>query len=103
MGPGLSACTVLYNTLNMHLVANIIGCQFRALIGCLTFGGAHVAPMLTIPFYSTRQGQHSVLTGQWVVLMALSKAQLIHVTARERLIRSHSSARFCFELSGNSN
>ena len=25
------------------------------------------------------------------------------VTGRERLIRSHSSARFCFELSGNSN
>ena len=24
-------------------------------------------------------------------------------TGRERLIRSHSSARFCFELSGNSN
>ena len=27
----------------------------------------------------------------------------ICVTGRERLIRSHSSARFCFELSGNSN
>ena len=26
-----------------------------------------------------------------------------HYTGRERLIRSHSSARFCFELSGNSN
>ena len=26
-----------------------------------------------------------------------------HHTGRERLIRSHSSARFCFELSGNSN
>ena len=25
------------------------------------------------------------------------------VTGRPRLIRSHSSARFCFELSGNSN
>ena len=25
------------------------------------------------------------------------------ITGRERLIRSHSSARFCFELSGNSN
>ena len=24
-------------------------------------------------------------------------------TGRERLIRSHSSAKFCFELSGNSN
>ena len=28
---------------------------------------------------------------------------LKHNTGRERLIRSHSSARFCFELSGNSN
>ena len=28
---------------------------------------------------------------------------LIDATGRERLIRSHSSARFCFELSGNSN
>ena len=28
---------------------------------------------------------------------------LITVTGRERLIRSHSSERFCFELSGNSN
>ena len=27
----------------------------------------------------------------------------IHITGREQLIRSHSSARFCFELSGNSN
>ena len=27
----------------------------------------------------------------------------IGVTGRERLIRSHSSARFCFELSGNLN
>ena len=27
----------------------------------------------------------------------------INTTGRERLIRSHSSARFCFELSGNSN
>ena len=26
-----------------------------------------------------------------------------HITGRERLIRSHSSARFSFELSGNSN
>ena len=26
-----------------------------------------------------------------------------HFTGRARLIRSHSSARFCFELSGNSN
>ena len=25
------------------------------------------------------------------------------ITGRERLIRSHSPARFCFELSGNSN
>ena len=25
------------------------------------------------------------------------------ITGQERLIRSHSSARFCFELSGNSN
>ena len=28
---------------------------------------------------------------------------VIAYTGRERLIRSHSSARFCFELSGNSN
>ena len=28
--------------------------------------------------------------------------KLIVITGRERLIRSHSSARFCFELSGNS-
>ena len=27
----------------------------------------------------------------------------ITTTGRERLIRSHSSARFCFKLSGNSN
>ena len=27
----------------------------------------------------------------------------VHNTGRARLIRSHSSARFCFELSGNSN
>ena len=40
ISPGLSACTVLYKTLNMHLVASIIGCQFRELIGCLTFSGA---------------------------------------------------------------
>ena len=26
-----------------------------------------------------------------------------HITGRERLVRSHSSARFSFELSGNSN
>ena len=26
-----------------------------------------------------------------------------YITGRERLIRSHSSARFCFKLSGNSN
>ena len=31
-----------------------------------------------------------------------SKCQ-VSVTGQERLIRSHSSARFCFELSGNSN
>ena len=30
-------------------------------------------------------------------------SQQHNVTGRERLIRSHSSARFCFELSGNSN
>ena len=38
---------------------------------------------------------------------ALSSVQLTTFqycgTGRERLIRSHSSARFCFELSGNSN
>ena len=28
---------------------------------------------------------------------------IFRYTGRERLIRSHSSARFCFELSGNSN
>ena len=27
----------------------------------------------------------------------------INITGQERLIRSHLSARFCFELSGNSN
>ena len=31
------------------------------------------------------------------------KGDWINITGRERLIRSHSSARFCFELSGNSN
>ena len=40
MGPGPSACTVLYKILNVHLVGCIIGCQFRELIGCLTFSGA---------------------------------------------------------------
>ena len=29
--------------------------------------------------------------------------EIFPTTGRERLIRSHSSARFCFELSGNSN
>ena len=32
-------CTVLYKTLNMCLVASIIGPRFWELIGCLTFGG----------------------------------------------------------------
>ena len=35
-----------------------------------------------------------------------NKGNCVHCfafTGRERLIRSHSSARFCFELSGNSN
>ena len=38
----LSTCTILYKTLNMHLVASIIGCRFHELISCLavTFGGA---------------------------------------------------------------
>ena len=35
--------------------------------------------------------------------LALSIVSLVAYTGRERLIRSHSSARFCFELSGNSN
>ena len=30
-------------------------------------------------------------------------SKMFITTGRERLIRSHSSARFCFELSGNSN
>ena len=36
---------------------------------------------------------------------ALTAVCMLHIlyTGRERLIRSHSSARFCFELSGNSN
>ena len=33
----------------------------------------------------------------------IAKKQWYWNTGRERLIRSHSSARFCFELSGNSN
>ena len=34
--------------------------------------------------------------------LAVTKEDFL-VTGRARLIRSHSSARFCFELSGNSN
>ena len=36
-------------------------------------------------------------------LCHLEVADISSVTGRERLIRSHSSARFSFELSGNSN
>ena len=35
--------------------------------------------------------------------MATPKGVYISTTGRARLIRSHSLARFCFELSGNSN
>ena len=36
-------------------------------------------------------------------LREVRKSLWFNDTGRERLIRSHSSARFCFELSGNSN
>ena len=38
-----------------------------------------------------------------IMLERYWKIILLVNTGRERLIRSHSSARFCFELSGNSN
>ena len=37
------------------------------------------------------------------VEQVLQLKSIVDSTGRERLIRSHSSARFCFELSGNSN
>ena len=37
------------------------------------------------------------------LLVKLKEISVLVITGRERLIRSHSSARFCFELSGNSN
>ena len=37
------------------------------------------------------------------VTASASTSSVCIATGRERLIRSHSSARFCFELSGNSN
>ena len=92
IGPGLSTCTVLYNTLNMHLVASIIGCQFRELIGCLTFsgapgsnvdnslGGAYLGLFSTPLLFEVNPiPQHRDNTPFYVVLMALSKAQLKHV------------------------
>ena len=43
-------------------------------------------------------------TCDWYRMHALWKCcPLLAITGRARLIRSHSSARFCFELSGNSN
>ena len=42
-------------------------------------------------------GMHSCIMMQWDCLSHITN------TGRERLIRSHSSARFCFKLSGNSN
>ena len=43
-------------------------------------------------------------TCDWYRMHALRKCcPLLAITGRARLIRSHSSARFCFELSGNSN
>ena len=39
----------------------------------------------------------------WLPKLLFKRTFVNHVTGRERLIRSHSSARFCFELSGNSN
>ena len=46
---------------------------------------------------------HGILwdsVNKWVVCILL---ECILIRGRERLIQSHSSARFCFELSGNSN
>ena len=42
-------------------------------------------------------GCHCLLYGLFCI------QTILHTTGREWLIRSHSSARFCFELSGNSN
>ena len=39
----------------------------------------------------------------WLQLQMQLQRSLLISTGRERLIRSHSSARFSFELSGNSN
>ena len=43
------------------------------------------------------------LQGNKFLVETMVRKSAIPNTGRERLIRSHSSARFCFELSGNSN
>ena len=49
-------------------------------------------------------GRHlGVIETIWLPKLLFKRTFVNHVTGRERLIRSRSSARFCFELSGNSN
>ena len=47
-------------------------------------------------------GRHlGVIKTIWLPKLLFKRTFVNHVTGRERLIRSRSSARFCFELSGN--
>ena len=60
-------------------------------------------------FASTTFSSAAILTLSTIAVDRLDidreviKKQFFQYTGRERLIRSHSSARFCFQLSGNSN
>ena len=48
-------------------------------------------------------GVKKVNPTQWGMEHTVGMQYAVGVTGRKRLIRNHSSARFCFELSGNSN
>ena len=59
--------------------------------------------VLVITDHFTRFSQAYVTVNQQGAMAARVFVREFVNTGRERLIRSHSSARFCFELSGNSN
>ena len=55
------------------------------------------------PFHKIPKFGNRYLTPNNMFRCLSDQTALLSVTGRERLIRRHSSARFCFELSENSN
>ena len=82
----------------------------------LTLNEMFVSYCFTQSFISTDNHHPNYVSGNILVLITIFRfmnhGSVTNIfianlssgdTGRERLIRSHSSARFCFELSGNSN